>query len=416
MGIGGDRRTSSEEPGNGPGAAAAFRAACRGRWFAAAVAAILVSRVLVWCAALASIAMAEPGDFIRDALGVPFFSADSVHYQAILEEGYTFHGEPGTRTSYRVCFFPGYPLAAWPLAQVMPTEAALLLTNNALGLAGLLLAYVWAHGRLGGRGAFFTTLLLCAYPPALFLSAAYSEGLFLLAVAAGLWAIDRGRFTAGAAAAGLATAVRPTGVVLAPVLVIEAWRRRSVSLPRLAMLVLLCGAGGLAYEAFLTARFDDPSVYFQAQKNWEATSRPRRAAEAPAPAAAPEPPAQAAAADAPERWTLQWAMGRFTSRGAWMKAMTAAIVLVSLGGLASPGPIPRSYFLIPLLIYVLTIVPGEGVRWFSVPRFLLPALPTFAVLAWWLRRRPAVLGAGAAGAMAVQCVFAYWFTRGWFFG
>jgi hypothetical protein len=69
-------------------------------------------------------------------------------------------------------------------------------------------------------------------------------------------------------------------------------------------------------------------------------------------------------------------------------------------------------FLVPLLIFALGYLPGNGARATSIARFFVLGIPTFFWLGHRLRNWPRLAYAGAAAALAGQLVYAYLFTRG----
>lgn len=349
----------------------------------------------------------ETGLRLRDlehfASGWPLVAYDSLRYHRVLTGGYP--EEPASNIS----FFPLYPLVCWPLAQAMPPFAAMLLVSNAAAIAGTALFFLLARRFLDPRAAWLATLLLLAYPPSMFLSAAYTEGVALLLFAAGLLLAWSDRYAGSALCGGLAAAVRPPGIVLAPVILWRYWRERGrrTPMPRAGAAVVLLGtlavSGLLAYEGYLWQRYGRWDVYFNAQDNWSqvdnslvkvGTMRDNegRVVETPP--------------------LTTFLLAKLTSLGAWNKAFAIAFLLATLAGAAFPGPIPRVLFLIPLLIFALGYLPGNGARADSLARFFVLGLPTFLWLGHRLRGWPRLTLAGAAAAFAGQLVYAYLFTGG----
>src|SRR5262245_19735663 len=134
----------------------------------------LASRASVILAATVSVLLAEPGAISSYSGGIPLIAWDAVYYRTI-----SLHGYPSQLSPY-VAFFPAYPLLCRPLGLVLGSPLALLVVSNLASILASVLVYCWARKFLEERSALICVALLLAYPPAVFLSAGYTEGLFLL--------------------------------------------------------------------------------------------------------------------------------------------------------------------------------------------------------------------------------------------
>ena len=108
-------------------------------------------------------------------------------YKALLESPELAPKNPPEDTSG---FFPLYPWTVRALGFVLlgvggSLTAALLLSNAAL-LGFLYLLHGWVSARWGEEAARGACIAVCAFPTGLFLSAPYSESLFLLLAMASL--------------------------------------------------------------------------------------------------------------------------------------------------------------------------------------------------------------------------------------
>ena len=382
---------------------------------------VVAIRALVFAAGVVSLwVAAEDAVDPVYATGVPLVAWDALHYREILVRGY-----PPVPSAV-VAFFPAYPLAARALVPLLTPEAALLVVANVCTLAALGVAYVWARELVAAEVALAGTLLTAAYPPAAFLSAAYTEGPFLLLVALTFLAMQRQAWYGVALASGIATACRPTGLALAAVAWLGAagagWRqwRGARTLLGLAALGLIAVSGAVAYELFLWRHYDDPLVYTRIQKYWDSPSPP-----VPAPGPGGHGPAD------PLSWGLEatrtalapWLAveHRVTSLSVWNKGWTLLLLVVTVAGFVAPGPLPRLLFAVPLLIFLMAYLPNRSTlagqqRILSIARYETAALPCFYLVAWWLRAHPRTVAALTVALVAFQCLYAAAISRGWWAG
>jgi hypothetical protein len=199
------------------------------------------SRLLVWVAAVGTLltfgfgpvrhTFNPPGvtrgfGWLGDLLAAPAARWDSAWYLVIAHYGY--RPDLGTFTASRTAFFPLYPLGLRGLAFV---GLPLVLAGVLLSLLALALALYGIHrlttlelGRAGrlsadrqrsGEVARLAVMLTAFAPMAFFLSAVYSESLYL-ALSVGLfWSARQGRWALVGMLGALAGATRSTGLVLA---------------------------------------------------------------------------------------------------------------------------------------------------------------------------------------------------------
>ncbi len=166
---------------------------------------------------------------LGDVLAAPVARWDSNWYLLIAHYGY--HPALGGYTVSRSAFFPLYPLgmglisglgvpavAAGVLLSIAALAAALYglhrLTTLELGPRAAGDARAGADTRAGADAARFAVYALAFAPMAFFLSAVYSEALYL-ALSIGLfWSAREGRWAYVGLLGALASATRSTGVVL----------------------------------------------------------------------------------------------------------------------------------------------------------------------------------------------------------
>lgn len=166
-------------------------------------------------------------------------------------------------------FFPLYPFLARAVGA--PFGSALFggfVVSFAAGVLALALLHRLAVLELGAGAAAASVWLLATFPAAFFLSAVYSESLFLALSLGAVYAARTDRWTTAAALGALATATRSAGIVLLAALLVLWWQRsrRPQDLARLAAvplgLALFClglKLGGLP----ASAPFDAQRVWFR---------------------------------------------------------------------------------------------------------------------------------------------------------
>jgi hypothetical protein len=228
------------------------RVAWRSAWRAA-----LLSRALVWTAAIATVLAngyepsvtrpASPFGALGRLLTAPATAWDGSIYPVIAQFGYA----PGL---YWRAFYPGYPavLRAAALAPAVTVLAGIAVSTAAF-VAALYLLHRLVALECDRRVADLSVLLVAFSPMAFFFSAIYTESLFLLLSVAALYAARNGWWARAGLAGALAATTRVTGLVLlVPLLMYAARGDRRRALPWLAVVAF----GGLAYFAYSAAHGD----------------------------------------------------------------------------------------------------------------------------------------------------------------
>ncbi|MGI9087747.1 MAG: mannosyltransferase family protein [Chthoniobacterales bacterium] len=195
---------------------------------------------------------------------------DSEWYLSVAQRGYSFN--PGRDSN--VAFFPLYPIAVRALHAVMPWASdagwlcvGILLSNLSLVVA---LAYLHRLVRLDYDEALATraVLYLCLFPTTFFLSAFYSESLFLAVAVSAFYYARRSRWILAGCLAGVATLGRPPGGLVGVALALEyfaqkKFRWRAIRADCLALALVPLALFG--HLAFLRWRFGDWSVLSKAE-------------------------------------------------------------------------------------------------------------------------------------------------------
>jgi Mannosyltransferase (PIG-V) len=244
---------------------------------AVTVRALLVSRAIVWGAGLIALALfgqkssvfasmdgthlTEPfGSAAANFLFAPTARWDSAWYLMIAHSGYA------TRASS--AFFPLYPLLIRGGTMLFGSAllAGTLISLMATAVAFHLL-YRLTRLDLGHEQARAAVMLIALFPAALFLSAVYTEALFLMLSLGAIYAARQERWAWAGVLGAFASATRSGGVLLLTALVwLYLGGRRARG--RSAAWLALVPAGLLAYMGYLALAHHAPLAPFQAEAEW----------------------------------------------------------------------------------------------------------------------------------------------------
>jgi mannosyltransferase PIG-V len=331
---------------------------------------------------------------------------DGGFYGGIAQHGYT---QP-----IDAAFWPFYPLLARPLVLAMGNDHwqfALLIVSNLATLAAFILIGALAVQEDRTIGAANRAMrILAATPLALFLTAAYSDSLFLALVTATLLCARRGAWRAAIVWAFLAALSRPLGAILIAPMLWEYgsqldWRNlRWQSLwRRVPMLALLAAPVPLAVELF---SFYCGRVYGDALAWMHAQSLFGHAAMAPWSAIG-------------YAWQQFW---QLPAAGFQQSRVLVDVVPLAFVGLVSLVTIRRipvsfSFYLMGLVLTCLSSPIVDAIfpeAFVSVGRYLLAAIPLYLVVARWMRRYPWLDTLLIGGGFVVQALLmAFVLTGGW---
>ncbi len=204
-------------------------------------------------------------------LSLPF-TFDSGYFAEIAGNGY--FGERMSPT-WRA-FFPGYPLAMRATSLVLTFDVswgrlvvAGALVSAACSLIATVVVFRLAQELAGVRAGICAALLLMVWPAATFLTAAYSESLYLAFAVGAWWNALRGRWwVAGLLCAG-ASLTRVNGVFLAlallVLLLVRVARRQETFRVHKVLAVGVGTFGAVAYLGYLWAMTGDLQAWQQAQ-------------------------------------------------------------------------------------------------------------------------------------------------------
>jgi hypothetical protein len=310
------------------------------------------------------------------SLSAAFSRWDAVSYLHIAGHGYPAH------LDYLDAFLPGYPLlirgVAWLTSS--PVLAGVMVSTVA-ELGALLFLHELVRRERDDGAARFAVWALALAPLGFFFTGVYTESTFVAATALSLLLMRRGRMRGAALAAGVAVAIRLTGLVLLPVIAVELVRQRRTAAEALWLLVVPLPL--LLFAAYLRLRTGDglallhaeslPSFGESAAWPWDGL----RSTWATA-AASTDPTNQAIFA----REIVAGVFGLAAVAAGWIDAR-----------------FPRSMALYCTLVWLMAV---SLTFWRSVPRYDLALFPAVIVVADLTARarvlRP-VLVTAAAGVM-----------------
>jgi Mannosyltransferase (PIG-V) len=199
-----------------------------------------ISRLLVLITGCAAVLLlgAPRGSWVLDPAGVgsslgkvgnvlaaPAVRWDAIHYLQIAQHGY--------QSARDTAFYPLYPvlIRAGSLLTHSLVVAGVVISLVSM-LAAMLIIQRLTELELGERAANVTVQLLAFGPMAVFLSAIYTESLFLALTAGTLYAARRGRWTQAGVLGCLAATERSSGaVLLVPVLIMFFYGPRADASP-----------------------------------------------------------------------------------------------------------------------------------------------------------------------------------------
>ena len=216
----------------------------------------LLSRLLFFGPLMLATQRQPPG-----ALASRLGQWDAAHYLQIVQQGYA--GD-------NFAFFPVFPYLirlTSSLLHLPPLAVALVFSNGAFLLALVLLHRLSRHCQ-GSAIARTVVLLSCFNPMSIFCAIPYTESFYLLFTCQALLALLRPRLNAPRIAifGALSAATRPTGLVIAPAILVAYGRRHRLAAGLVVALLALAGVGIVALIDL--QRSGDPLAFVHAQQAW----------------------------------------------------------------------------------------------------------------------------------------------------
>jgi Mannosyltransferase (PIG-V) len=385
---------------------------------------LVASRAVIWLAgAFANAAAVQNNRLVAQhgetgTLGHPWDSLvgfwnkwDSTWFQLIADQGYD--ASPNAPA-----FFPLYPITEWALSPIFgrPFYAGLVVSLVASFIAFYLLIRL-THHELGQETAHRAVVYLAICPMAFFLSAAYSEALFLALTLGAFWAARRGCFLQAGLWGGLAALTRSSGLlILVPLAIMYVQHQgglRKAIHPR-ALWLALVPAGTASFAGYLWWKFDDPLRFVDAQDLWQR--------ELTTPIQGLGHSIDSFIAGIRQLWAgpdgrVYWPQAQDDPIRVATHSVELFVVLVllALGVWLAFRFLPAAYGWYGVASLLLPISSGSDV-WplHSLPRFGLVMFPVFIGLAAWTMRRQAAHTAVLVafplflGVFITQWVFFHW--------
>ena len=292
-----------------------------------------------------------------------WFRWDAAHYLDIATRCYV--------TDYSTAYFPLYPLLGYITSRAsgFPIHWTLLvLANIFFVLAGLLL-FDLVRREWNAETALVAVAGLSFFPSTVFLSVGYAESLFLLLTLITFRYLYDGRMWHAAFFAGLASASRPFGFLLALSVVVDAFLKARDHSGRTIISCLPMGLvsvwGVLGYAGYLGLIFGHPLMFASAQYLWH--SEPVE----------------------PIWGHMPWRMVRSVVTSGSREAMVNGVFLLGFSVLTFLGVrlLPARYNIFSIGALCLVYWRAPYVLFFSVNRHVLAIAPVYMTLAVLLSRR-----------------------------
>ena len=189
-----------------------------------------------------------------------FLGWDGQSYVSIAQSGY-----PSTITcpsGHLIAFLPGFPLLIWATTRLgIDSVLGGLMVNVVAEAVALIFIFRLVDRERDAKSARFCVWLVALAPFGFFLSAVYTESVFVAAAAASLYYARAGATWKSVVAAGIACATRLTGAALVPALIVGLLlRRRRFTVGALApLLALIPLLGFIAYAGAVA--HDGPALF-----------------------------------------------------------------------------------------------------------------------------------------------------------
>ena len=342
--------------------------------------AFTLSRLLVFLSAAIAVALAQqpwptaPTQKVRvftpkvtRQLRDRVLANDANWYASIVKRGYEERPFDASRQA-NWAFFPLHPIL-WRTATLSGLGLALsgVLLANLWLLLALFQTHRWVQILYDAQTANRAVLALALFPTSYFLSLPWTESLFLALSASSLLALTRSRFATASAFNALASATRPTGVLLSVLLWWDGRKGQRLPSARIWFLAILGVSGLLAFMLLLYLRTGNPLAFSDIQSAWGRNG--------------------GSLTKDLRRWlTEPGTIARFWS-SPWINSSSLLFGLVGSAWLWR-----KNHRGLALFAFVSIALPWATGTLVSMGRYVMCCLPLYLPLACWTRRTPVMLG------------------------
>ena len=315
-----------------------------------------------------------------------FAKWDSPHYMYIAQHGYTNQGDPANF----IVFLPLYPVLVRLITfDFSYVNLSGLTVSNVASVVAVIYLFKLAKLDYNDSVAKKAVLFLCVFPTAYFMSAVYTESLFLALVIASLYYARNARWFLAGFLGFFASLTRLAGLILLPVLIVEYLHQKNWKVKALDPRILWLSLPAIGFLIYLGINFQVTGSFFTfirvESTHWYQTIEPLNGFST----------------------ALSWARN-----ASWPQNLTigyAELVFAAFGyamiGLGYKLKLRPSYQVYMLLTWMLAVSTGF---WISVPRYVLSMFPLFLALGLLSTKKPVNIAI-----LAVSCAGLFFFT--WLF-
>jgi Gpi18-like mannosyltransferase len=314
---------------------------------------------------------------------------DSPHYMFIAENGYVNEGDPANF----IVFFPLYPL----LVRLITFDFAYinlagLIISNLFSIVAVIYLFKLAKLDYSDSVAKKAVLYLSVFPTAYFLSAVFTESLFLALVIASLYYARNAKWPYAGVLGLLASLTRIAGLLLLPVLVVEYFHQKEWKIKKANLQLFWTSLPAFGFLSYLIINYQVTGGFFTFMEiervHWYQTMDPVGGLAGAL--------GWASNSAFPKSLTLGYAQVIFAVFG---------LLMVLAGYAAKLRPSYQAYL---LLTWMLSVSTGF---WISVPRYVLTMFPMFLTIALFSQKRAVTITVTAASSAAL-CYFTWLFATG----
>jgi Gpi18-like mannosyltransferase len=318
---------------------------------------------------------------------------DSPHYLYLAQNGYTNQGDAANF----IVFLPFYPL----LVRIITVDFSYanlsgLIVSNISSIIAVIYLFKLTRLEYSDHVAKKAIIYLSVFPTAYFLSAVYTESLFLVLVIASIYYARISKWSLAGSLGLLAALTRMGGLILLPTLIVEYihqkdWKVKNVdkkmlftSFPLLGFLIYL----GINF--FVTGNF---FTFMEIERlHWYQNLDPLGGLKSAI--------GWLSNYSYPDSLTIGYAQILF--------AVFGLVMVVSCFVSCYKFKLRFSYCIFSLFTWMLAVSTGF---WLSVPRYILTIFPMFMVLALLSSRKTVSIGI-FIGFLVILCFFTWLFTTG----